>query len=254
MMNKIEVLIEKFGVEQTGPTTFKKDRLIVKLYKGLGCNRVPASTLNEFISYCWVTFYLDENVEYKEFFEFRDILKDNYYGDDLQLRINNLAKVLLVIFLRYDYFNKKAKELKDFYNVKDGNCFSLLPILEKKIDKGKFKVYSLNHKWEKVFNRVGRDNIFTITSECIYFIKYDEVIVNDNYLASLIPKSYITSYDETGYVNTLIGEGKKEIRYENELTKEFILRYDVLEHSSLLNCSNPALSDLQSESTYCEDL
>ena len=236
-MNKIEILIKDYKIVKHVGLHFSYKNLHIYFYhkdfESLNFDPKFSGDLKEDITAVDIQYHFGEKR-----LVFWDKEFQPFSGDEIKNDCE-MAKFLIGQFLSYDDFRDDAEGFFDYLKYKEGQYFNLLSIVSNKVNLDKFQIFKVrNHKetYRKATTNFGADGNYTTYEDNFHIIKYDNVIVNDTYIQTLIPEG--SQEIEFDY---WFSDSMKEINYEDfklnfdkKITDSFKLNYNNNKHLAIL--------------------
>lgn len=229
-LNKDESPLHK---SRLGNPTYTQDKLSVKIASDFSVSNILES-INKFSIFsftCFVSFELNRNFTYEKTYTF-SIRKPDCID---QQHVNNfVVKHILYFFMKYSFYNEISIEKYDIYRYETNQFFSLYTLLNSPTYTPiLFEIYELNHSGFG-YHQSGNANEDTVPFETKkYVIKYDDVLIIDDYLTQLLPCQ--ENEKEPKYVTD---SATKHLKVRKDLTENFLKSYDRSKHIEFLKKTN----------------
>lgn len=245
-MNKLDILINNFGIKHINYRTFEKGNLSISFYTndtgGPFYENKTASVndIQNWIRGAEITYTIDSNLHFSYYDE-----DETFNSQNIERRLSEIASYLLKQFLNVDYYKKIEENIKTYSKLKKKQFYSLNFILEKEINPDLFKIHELSWGFEEYISaktNQGADGKYRIYSDNLFFIEYDGVLVQDMYLKQFLPES-VEEVDEIGPFSP---DNNLSIVFRKDLTETFLGNYSKSEHLAIfqpnLNVDNGILN------------
>jgi hypothetical protein len=211
MLESLESIAQRLGLILISRLNYKNDDLEIKITHGK--HTYPSyeksvcvydtKTGERLDNYGWNIFYNvpDDNIK-------KDLENDEYVGLLITAIVQDFPSIL-----------RRKEELEYFEKCRLGNLSALTieAALNLKIEN--CQVYKLTSVTEERYYRAGRDDRFEITTIIDWFIRYEDKIMENTYLQSLLPKRIEEMEVEYVYAATAIGAEVKNFSLDTEQTQ-----------------------------------
>lgn len=226
-MNKLDILINDFGIKHINYKTFEKDELSISFYTNqTGKPSAAVNDIKNWIIGAEITYKIDSDLYFHYFDE------DPTFDDkNIEKRLNEVASYLLKQFLNIEYYKKIEEDIKTYSRLKKKHFYSLHQMHE--INLNNFKIYELfrtNEEYISAKTNKGADGKYRTYTDNIFFIKYDGVLVQDGYLNKFFPNST----EEIVQIGSFSREDNLSIVFRKDLTDIFKTNYSKNDHEAIL--------------------
>lgn len=237
-MNKLDILVNNFGIKHFNYITFQKGDLSISFYTndtgGPFYKNQPASVneIKNWIRGAEVTYSIDSHL----YFYYYDEDK-SFDSKNIEQRLSEIASYLLKQFLNTDYYKEIEENIKTYSRVKRKQFFCLNPLNDREINLESFKIYELSRTDEEYISaktNQGADGKYRTYTDNLFFMKYDGVLIQDKYLKQFLPDSS----EEIKQIGSFTREDNLSISFRKDLTDTFRKNYSKSDHMTILQTNH----------------